>query len=88
MTRRGACDLRDAAGGRRGRGDSHESRGAIRRRRGTWQAHWDDSVGKDRASRVTYELSPAGASTTKLRVVHNDFDGQTAPYTGSTAAGL
>jgi uncharacterized protein YndB with AHSA1/START domain len=51
----------------------------------TWQAHWDDSVGKDRASRVTYELSPAGASTTKLRVVHDDFDGQTATYTGSTA---
>jgi uncharacterized protein YndB with AHSA1/START domain len=51
----------------------------------TWQAHWDDAVGKDRASRVTYELSPAGDSTTKLRVVHDDFDGQTATYTGSIA---
>jgi uncharacterized protein YndB with AHSA1/START domain len=51
----------------------------------TWQAHWDDAVGKDRASRVSYELSPAGASTTKLRVVHDDFDGRTATYEGSIA---
>lgn len=49
----------------------------------TWQAHWNDAVTKDRASRVTYELSPAGASTTKLRVVHDDFDGPTPTYTGS-----
>ena len=51
----------------------------------TWQAHWDDAVGKDRASRVSYELSEAGASTTKLRVVHDDFEGPTATYTGSIA---
>jgi len=50
----------------------------------TWRAHWDDAVGKDRASRVSYELSTAGP-TTKLRVVHDDFDGQTATYTGSIA---
>jgi uncharacterized protein YndB with AHSA1/START domain len=49
----------------------------------TWSAHWDDSVANDRASRVTYELEPAGASTTKLRIVHDDFDGATATYTGS-----
>jgi uncharacterized protein YndB with AHSA1/START domain len=49
----------------------------------TWRAHWDESVAKDRASRVSYELAPAGPSTTKLRVVHGDFDGQTATYTGS-----
>ena len=48
----------------------------------TWNARWDDSVSKDRASRVTYELSPAGPST-KLRLVHDDFDGRTATYTGS-----
>ena len=51
----------------------------------TWQAHWDDAVGKDRASRVSYELSAAGAATTKVRVVHDDFDGATATYTGSIA---
>jgi len=49
----------------------------------TWKAHWDDSVGKDRASRVTYELAAAGASTTKLRLVHDDFDRETATYRGS-----
>ena len=49
----------------------------------TWSAHWDDSVAKDRPSRVSYEIAPAGASTTKLRVVHDDFDGATATYTGS-----
>jgi uncharacterized protein YndB with AHSA1/START domain len=51
----------------------------------TWSAHWDESVGKDRPSRVTLELEPAGSSTTKLRVVHDDFDGPTATYTGSIA---
>lgn len=49
----------------------------------TWRAHWDESVGKDRASRVAYELSPAGSATTRLRVVHDDFDGPTATYAGS-----
>jgi uncharacterized protein YndB with AHSA1/START domain len=49
----------------------------------TWSAHWDESVGSDRPSRVTYEIAPAGGSTTKLRVVHDDFDGPTATYTGS-----
>lgn len=46
----------------------------------SWKAHWDDSVAKDRPSRVSYELSAAGPSTTKLRLLHNDFDGQTATY--------
>jgi uncharacterized protein YndB with AHSA1/START domain len=49
----------------------------------SWRAHWDESVAKDRASRVTYELTAAGPSTTKLRLVHDDFDGATATYTGS-----
>jgi uncharacterized protein YndB with AHSA1/START domain len=49
----------------------------------TWSAHWDDSVAKDRPSRVAYELSASGPATTKLRVVHDDFDGPTATYTGS-----
>jgi uncharacterized protein YndB with AHSA1/START domain len=49
----------------------------------TWNAHWDESVSKDRPSRVTYELSAVGPSTTKLRVVHDDFDGPTPTYVGS-----
>lgn len=43
----------------------------------SWKAHWDDLVAKDRPSRVTYELSAAGPSTTKLHLVHDDFDGHT-----------
>ena len=49
----------------------------------SWKAHWDDSVAKDRASRVRYELSASGPSTTRLHVVHDRFDGQTATYSGS-----
>jgi uncharacterized protein YndB with AHSA1/START domain len=52
----------------------------------TWSAHWGDSVAKDRASRVTYELTAAGPSSTKVRVVHDDFDGPTATYKESTAS--
>lgn len=48
----------------------------------SWKAHWDESVAKDRPSRVAYELSAAGPST-KLRLVHDDFDRQTPTYTGS-----
>ena len=48
----------------------------------TWKAHWDDSVAKDPPSRVTYELSQTGSST-KLRVVHDDFETQTETYAGS-----
>lgn len=51
----------------------------------SWKAHWDESVAKDRPSRVTYELSAAGPATTKLHLVHDDFDGQTATYKGSVA---
>jgi uncharacterized protein YndB with AHSA1/START domain len=49
----------------------------------SWRAHWDDAASKDRASRVSYELLDAGSNTTRLRIVHDDFDGQTATYTGS-----
>jgi glutathione S-transferase len=49
-----------------------------------WEsAHWDESVAKDRPSRVSYELNAAGPSTTRLHVVHDDFDGQTATCSGS-----
>lgn len=51
----------------------------------TWAAHWDEAVNKDRASRVTYQLTPIDPMTTKLSLVHDDFDGETATYTGSVA---
>jgi uncharacterized protein YndB with AHSA1/START domain len=49
----------------------------------SWSAHWDESVAKDRPSRVSYELNAAGPSTTRLHVVHDDFDGPTATFSGS-----
>jgi uncharacterized protein YndB with AHSA1/START domain len=49
----------------------------------SWRAHWDESVTKDRASRVTYTLTSAGQATTKLHVLHDEFEGPTATYTGS-----
>jgi uncharacterized protein YndB with AHSA1/START domain len=49
----------------------------------SWNAHWDESGAEDRPSRVTFELSVAGPSTTKLHVLHDDFDGQTSTYSGS-----
>jgi uncharacterized protein YndB with AHSA1/START domain len=54
----------------------------------SWNAHWDDSVARDRPSRVTYELSAAGPSTTKLHVIHDNFDGPTATYKGSVEGWL
>ena len=49
----------------------------------SWRAHWDASVEQDRPSRVAYELSAVGPSTTRLHIVHDDFDGPTATYAGS-----
>ena len=51
----------------------------------TWAAHWDEAVNQDRASRVTYQLTPIDPMTTKLSLVHDDFDGETATYNGSVA---
>jgi len=49
----------------------------------TWRAHWDANVSKDPESRVTYELYNAGANATKLRVLHDQFENETATYKGS-----
>ena len=49
----------------------------------SWNAHWEESGAEDRPSRVTFELSAAGPSTTKLHVIHDDFDGPTLTYSGS-----
>jgi uncharacterized protein YndB with AHSA1/START domain len=49
----------------------------------TWRAHWDEAVSKDPASRVTYNLLSAGSNVTKLGIVHDQFEGETATYKGS-----
>ena len=49
----------------------------------SWSAHWDAAVDRDPPSRVTYELEPTGSTTTRLRVTHDSFDGETATYTSS-----
>ncbi len=49
----------------------------------TWSAHWDEATAADRASRVRYELAAAGPSTTHLKVIHDDFDEESATYQGS-----
>src|SRR5690348_619772 len=52
----------------------------------TWSAHWGEAENTDRPSRVSIELTPLDASTTKLNLVHDDFDGETATYVGSTGS--
>lgn len=47
----------------------------------TFSALWDPAFEQDRPSRVTYELEALGPSLTKLTLVHDDFDGETATYT-------
>jgi uncharacterized protein YndB with AHSA1/START domain len=49
----------------------------------SWRAHWDAAVENDRPSRVAFELGAIGPATTKLNIVHDDFDGPTATYKGS-----
>jgi uncharacterized protein YndB with AHSA1/START domain/DNA-binding transcriptional ArsR family regulator len=46
----------------------------------TWHALWDAEVAQDRASRVTWEITAMHGGMTKLTVVHDDFDGETATY--------
>ena len=50
----------------------------------TFQAHWDEKVSKDKASRVTWDLSPMGQAT-KLTLIHDQFDGETATYKQSAS---
>lgn len=49
----------------------------------TWSAHYDSSVAGDRPSRVSYELTAVKPEVTRLHLVHDDFDGPTATYSGS-----
>lgn len=50
----------------------------------SFRAHWDEKVSKDNASRVTWELSPMGQAT-KLTLLHDQFDGETATYQQSAS---
>jgi len=52
----------------------------------SWSAHWDEASGKDKPSRVTYELSSPTPGTTKLQLRHDDFAGETATYKSSVGS--
>jgi len=46
----------------------------------TWRSLWSPELEADAPSRLTWELEPMDGGVTKLRVVHDDFDGETATY--------
>jgi uncharacterized protein YndB with AHSA1/START domain len=52
----------------------------------SWRAHWDAAVENDPPSRVTYEIEATGPRTSRLRVTHDQFGGETATYAGSVAS--
>jgi len=45
----------------------------------TWKANWGPEFEGDRPSRVTWDITPMGA-TTLLRMTHDDFDGESPTY--------
>ena len=47
----------------------------------TFSAQWDASFERDSPSRVTYELEELGPHLTRLTLVHDGFDSETATYT-------
>ena len=53
----------------------------------TWRALWDEDVAQDAASRLTWELRSLGEMT-RLTVVHDGFDAETATYKQVTSAPL
>ena len=46
----------------------------------TWKALWDPDVAVDAPSRVTWELEESSHAVTRLRVIHDDFEGETSTY--------
>lgn len=46
----------------------------------TWRALWDADVSKDAPSRGTWELTGMTGGMTKLTVIHDDFEGETATF--------
>jgi uncharacterized protein YndB with AHSA1/START domain len=49
----------------------------------TWKANYNESVAKEKASRVAFELTSTGPSVTRLRLVHDDLKDDSATYAGS-----
>lgn len=47
----------------------------------TFGAQWDPSFADDRPSRVAFELEEMGPQLTRLTLVHDEFDGETATFT-------
>jgi DNA-binding transcriptional ArsR family regulator/uncharacterized protein YndB with AHSA1/START domain len=47
----------------------------------SFDARWDDDVRADPPSRITWILEEAGPGVSKLTVVHDGFDAETATYT-------
>jgi DNA-binding transcriptional ArsR family regulator/uncharacterized protein YndB with AHSA1/START domain len=47
----------------------------------TFDARWDDDVRADPPSRITWTLEEAGPGVSKLTVVHDGFDSETATFT-------
>ena len=52
----------------------------------SWRAHWDPAVEHDPASRVAYELESTSLLTTRLRLTHDQFAGDSATHTSSAAS--
>ena len=46
----------------------------------TFDAKWDDEVAADAPSRITWEIEPAGEDVSKLTVVHDGFEAETATF--------
>jgi uncharacterized protein YndB with AHSA1/START domain/DNA-binding MarR family transcriptional regulator len=46
----------------------------------TWHAVWDNTVAKDKETRLTWELEEQAGGMTKLTAIHDDFEGETETY--------
>jgi DNA-binding transcriptional ArsR family regulator/uncharacterized protein YndB with AHSA1/START domain len=53
----------------------------------TFDARWDDAVRADPPSRITWILEEAGPGVSKLTVIHDGFESETATY-GQVAGGM
>ena len=53
----------------------------------TFDARWDDEVRSDSPSRITWILEEAGPGVSKLTVVHDGFDSETATF-GQIGGGM
>jgi uncharacterized protein YndB with AHSA1/START domain len=46
----------------------------------TWHAVWDNTVAKDKETRLTWELEEQAGGMTNLTAIHDDFEGETETY--------